>query len=70
MYGVYADFVQTAVADYQSEFEQMGKLGSRCGKETAQALQTRPEETAHGARRAAYLTLRPWRIQPLQRPTG
>src|SRR6185503_17192804 len=27
MYGVYAEFVQTAVADYQSELEQMSKLG-------------------------------------------
>ena len=28
MYGVYADFFQTAVSDYQSEFEQMSKLGA------------------------------------------
>ena len=41
MYGVYADFFQTAVADYQSEFEQMSKLGKSMAEETAQAVQTR-----------------------------
>ncbi len=48
MYGVYADFFQTAVADYQSEFEQMSKLGKSLAEETANALQTRCEETARG----------------------
>jgi hypothetical protein len=53
MYGVYSDFFQTAVADYQSEFEQMSKLGKSLAEETAQALQTRLEETAHATRHAA-----------------
>jgi hypothetical protein len=51
MYGVYADFFQTAVADYQSEFEQMSKLGKSLAEETTQALQARLEETARETRR-------------------
>lgn len=50
MYGVYTDFFQTAVADYQSEFEQMSKLGKSLAEETVNALQTRLEETARSAR--------------------
>jgi hypothetical protein len=50
MYGVCADFFQTAVADYQSEFEQMSKLGKSLAEETANALQTRIEETARATR--------------------
>ena len=50
MYGVYSDFFQTAVTDYQSEFEQMSKLGKSLADETAQALQTRLEETARSTR--------------------
>jgi hypothetical protein len=50
MYGVYTDFFQTAVADYQSEFEQMSKLGKSLAEETVNALQTRLEETAHSTR--------------------
>jgi hypothetical protein len=50
MYGVCADFFQTAVADYQSEFEQMSKLGKSLAEETTTALQTRVEETARAAR--------------------
>jgi hypothetical protein len=50
MYGVYTDFFQTAVADYQSEFEQMSKLGKSLAEETAHALQTRLEETARSTR--------------------
>jgi hypothetical protein len=50
MYGVYADFFQAAVADYQSEFEQMGKLGKTLADETMQALQVRAEESAREAR--------------------
>jgi len=50
MYSVYADFFQTAVADYQSGLEQMSKLGKAMAEETAQAVQTRLEE---GARVAA-----------------
>ena len=50
MYGVYADFFQTAVADYQSEFEQMSKLGKALADETMQAMQTRADETARESR--------------------
>ena len=50
MYGVYADFFQTAVTDYQSEFEQMSKLGKSLAEETVTALQTRVEEAARSAR--------------------
>jgi hypothetical protein len=50
MCGVYADFVQTAVADYQSEFEQISKLGKTMAEETAQAMQTRLEDTAKNLR--------------------
>ncbi len=42
VYGVYADFFQTAVADYQSEFEEMSKLGKTLADDTLQAMQTRP----------------------------
>lgn len=50
MYGVYAEFVQTAMADYQSEFEQMSKLGKSLAEETAHVMQTRLEETARETR--------------------
>jgi hypothetical protein len=43
MYGVYADFFQTAVSDYQSEFEEMSKLGRTLADETLQAMQTRAD---------------------------
>jgi hypothetical protein len=50
MYGVYADFFQTAVSDYQSEFEEMSKLGRTLADETLQAMQTRAEEARREAR--------------------
>ncbi len=50
MYGVYADFFQTAMADYQSEFEQMSKLGKSLAEETLQAMQTRAQELSREAR--------------------
>ena len=50
MYGVYSEFFQTAVADYQSEFEQMTKLGKSLAEETAQIMQTRLDEVAREAR--------------------
>ena len=50
MYGVYSEFFQTAVADYQSEFEQMSKLGKSLAEETAQIMQTRLDEVAREAR--------------------
>jgi hypothetical protein len=50
MYGVYSEFFQTAVADYQSEFEQMTKLGKSLAEETAQFMQARIDEVAREAR--------------------
>jgi hypothetical protein len=50
MYGVCADFFQTAVADYQAEFEEMSKLGKSLAEETANALQSRLEEAPRSAR--------------------
>lgn len=50
MYGVYADFFQTAVTDYQSEFEQMSKLSKTIAEETSQAVQARLEEAGRAAR--------------------
>ena len=50
MYGVYADFFQTAVADYQSEFEQMSKLGKSMAEETAQARAVARGGSARGSR--------------------
>ncbi len=46
MYGVYADFFQNAVADYQAEVEQMTKIGKDLADDTMQAMQTRMEEAA------------------------
>jgi hypothetical protein len=44
MYGVYAEFFQNACSDYQSEFEQMTKLGKSLADDTMQAIQSRMEE--------------------------
>jgi hypothetical protein len=44
MYGVYTEFFQNACADYQSEFEQMTKLGKSLADETMQAIQARVED--------------------------
>jgi hypothetical protein len=44
IYSVYADFFQTAMSDYQSEFEQMSKIGKALAEETMQAVQTRVQE--------------------------
>ena len=46
MYGVYADFFQNAVADYQSELEQMTKIGKTLADDTMQAIQARMEDAA------------------------
>jgi hypothetical protein len=45
MYGVYAEFFQTACSDYQSEFEQMSKLGKSLADDTMQAIQSRVDES-------------------------
>jgi len=50
MYGVYAEFFQTACADYQSSFEQMTKLSKSLADETVHAVQSRMEEAARDAR--------------------
>ena len=50
MCGVYAEFFQNACADYQSEFEQMSKLGKSLADDTMQAIQTRMEETVREQR--------------------
>ena len=52
MYGVYADFFQTACADYQSKFEQLSKLGKSLGDDAAQVMQSRIDENAHEVRSA------------------
>jgi hypothetical protein len=44
VYSVYADFFQSAMSDYQSEFEQMSKLGRTLADEAVQAMQTGTEE--------------------------
>jgi phasin protein len=50
MYSVCADFFQAAMADYQTEFEAMSKLGKTLADDTLQAMQVRAEETASGSR--------------------
>jgi hypothetical protein len=44
MYSVYADFLQNAMADYQSEFEEMSKLGKTLADDALQAMQPRSEQ--------------------------
>jgi hypothetical protein len=44
IYSVYADFFQTAMSDYQSEFEQISKIGKALAEETMQVVQTRVQE--------------------------
>jgi hypothetical protein len=48
VYSVYTDFLQTAYADYQSEFEQMSKLGKSLADDTMQAMQARMDEQRPG----------------------
>lgn len=50
MYGVYAEFFQNACSDYQTEFEQMTKLGKSLADDTLQVLQSRVEEAGHETR--------------------
>jgi hypothetical protein len=44
MYGVCAEFFQNACSQYQSEFEQLTKLGKSLADDTVQAIQSRMEE--------------------------
>jgi hypothetical protein len=46
MYGVYTEFFQNAVADYQSEFEQMSKLSKSLAEDTVHTMQARLESVA------------------------
>jgi hypothetical protein len=50
MYGVYAEFFQNACSDYQSEIEQMTKLGKSLADDTIQAIHARMEETVRETR--------------------
>jgi Phasin protein len=50
MYGVYAEFFQNACSDYQSELEQLTKLGKSLADDTIQAMQPRMEESVREAR--------------------
>lgn len=50
MYGVYTEFFQNACADYQSEFEQITKLGKSLADETVHAVQARMEDAARESR--------------------
>jgi hypothetical protein len=50
MYGVYAGFFQNACAHYQSEFEQMTKLGKSLADDTLQTIQSRMEESVRETR--------------------
>jgi len=43
LYGVYAEFFQGAVADYQGELEEITKLGKTLADDALQAMQTRSE---------------------------
>jgi hypothetical protein len=45
MYGVYAEFFQNACSDYQSELEQMTKLGKTMTDDTMHVIQSRVEES-------------------------
>jgi hypothetical protein len=50
MYGVCTEFFQTAYSDYQSELEQIGKLGKSLADDTMQVMQSRMEDAAREMR--------------------
>lgn len=50
VYGVYAEFFQAAVADYQGELEHMSKLGKTLAEDALQAMQARAEEVRRETR--------------------
>lgn len=50
MYSVCADFFQSAVNDYQAEFEEMGKLGKSLADQTLQAIQAHAEHRSGDSR--------------------
>jgi hypothetical protein len=45
MYGVYADYFQSALADYRNEFETMSKLGKTLADDALHAMQSHAEES-------------------------
>ena len=49
MYGVYTEFFQTACAAYQTQFEQMSKLGKSLAEDTVQAVQSGAEDVVKNA---------------------
>ena len=48
MYGVYAEYLQSAVTDYQAELKEMSKLGKTLADDTMQAMQARAERPPRG----------------------
>jgi hypothetical protein len=50
MYGVYSEFFQNAYAHYQTEIEQLSKLGRSLADDTMQVMQAKLEERAREAR--------------------
>jgi hypothetical protein len=52
MYGVYTGFFQNACAHYQSELEQMTKLGKSLADDTVQAMQTSMDEARTAVRQS------------------
>ena len=50
MYGVYAEFLQTACADYQSEIERIAKLGKSLADDTLQTMQSHMQHSAREGR--------------------
>jgi hypothetical protein len=50
MYTVYFEFFQKAVADYQAEFEQLGRLSKTLADDMIQTVQTRIEDVAREQR--------------------
>lgn len=48
MMGVYRDFFENAVADYQAEFEELSKLGRSMTEDTVSAVQGRIEDARKG----------------------
>jgi hypothetical protein len=51
MYGVCAEYFQSALADYRSEFEAMSKLGKTLADDALHAMQAQPEESARESQR-------------------
>jgi hypothetical protein len=50
MYGVYAEHLQGALTDYQTELKEMSELGKTLADDTLQAMQTRAEQAVSNGR--------------------